>query len=251
MMLSRRRQMVELINQKGQISLMELSQAFPGLSEMTLRKDLKALDDSGQVVRIHGGARSLMHIISGDAPLSSRMMTNQLKKQLIAQKAVPLVRPGASVFLDSGSTMTEFAKVYPDHKGIVFCAGLTCLNELSRLSQPDLYVLGGLLNKPSKSVRDAGLLPQIAQLHFDLAFISVNGYTRQSGFNCLSSARWAIQQAIFDRSDQVIVLMDSRKVGRLCPFALCHPDRVDILVSDGDLPPEELAYLRKQGVQVL
>lgn len=243
--------MAALIDEKGYLSFADLMESFPRVSEMTLRKDLKYLDETGRIIRVHGGARSLQNVLKGDAPLTERMSVNILQKRLIAQKATSLLSPGASVFLDSGSTMFEFAKVFPDIPGTVFCGGLNNLMELSRLHQPDLYVLGGALNKPSKSVRDAGLSQWMKDIHFDLAFIAVNGYTREQGFNCISAARWEFEKAVLARSSKIIVLMDSGKVGKSNPFSICRPQNIDVLVSDDGLPQDMRDQFLELSVPVL
>ena len=62
----RRNKMVELINQKGNVSFAQIKSAFPNVSEMTLRTDLKALDEANRIVRIHGGAKSVQVVVGTD-----------------------------------------------------------------------------------------------------------------------------------------------------------------------------------------
>lgn len=247
----RRDKIAEFIKRQGTVTFGQLVELFPQVSEMTLRKDLKQLDSQGQIIRIHGGARSLDTLPGTDTPLVKRMSQNMDKKRGIAQKAKELISPGNAVFLDSGSTMTELAKVYPDQPGMVFTGGLSCLNELTTLQQTDVYVLGGKLNKNSLSVRDVAMASMVEDLHFDLAFISVNGFTAQSGFTCRSSFRWELEKVIIRRSGKVIVLMDSSKVGLSNPFSICMPREVDIVVCDHELDEETRKLLEEEGVRVL
>ena len=114
MLNERRSQILDAVNLRGTMTFSALMQMFPNISEMTLRKDLKSLDEEGKLVRIHGGARSLDTVLNADAPLTQRLSQNMELKREIALKARALVQPGMTVFMDSGSTMTELAKAFQD-----------------------------------------------------------------------------------------------------------------------------------------
>lgn len=109
----RRNQIVELVNRKGSISFAQLKEAFPSVSEMTLRTDLKALDEARRVVRVHGGVKSVEQVVGTDDLLSRRAARNAEAKQIIAEKAAALLRPNTTLFLDSGSTATAVARCIP------------------------------------------------------------------------------------------------------------------------------------------
>ena len=83
----RRNQIVELVNRKGSISFAQLKEAFPSVSEMTLRTDLKALDEARRVVRVHGGVKSVEQVVGTDDLLSRRAARNAEAKQIIAEKS--------------------------------------------------------------------------------------------------------------------------------------------------------------------
>ena len=116
----RRNAIVQLVNREGSLSFAQLKQAFPSVSEMTLRTDLKALDQARRVVRVHGGVKSVEVVVGTDDQLSLRTARNAEAKQIIAQKAAALVRPNTTVFLDSGSTATAAARCMPDEPMLIF-----------------------------------------------------------------------------------------------------------------------------------
>lgn len=218
---------------------------------MTLRKDLKSLDEEGKLVRIHGGARSLETVLTADTPLMQRMSQNIDLKREIATKARTLVQPGMTVFMDSGSTMTEFAKNFPDVSCTVFTVGVSCVQELCRLNQPEIYMLAGKVNRSSMSVRDAQLANSLQNLYFDIAFVGVNGFSVENGFSCYSSDRWNMEKAAVSRSARVAVLMDSTKAGRICPFSICDLKEIDVLVSDHKLDFQTKQMMENIDVEVL
>ena len=102
----RRSSIVELINQEGYVSFSRLKSAFPDVSEMTLRTDLKKLDEERLIVRVHGGAKSVSFAVGTDDLLARRSLRHAAEKAAIAQKAVRLLRPDTTIFIDSDSTTT-------------------------------------------------------------------------------------------------------------------------------------------------
>ena len=103
---TRRNAIVELIDEKGTVSFSQLKNAFPQVSEMTLRTDLRLLDEEKRILRIHGGAKSVQVLIGTDGLLKRKSVRNIPEKQKIAQKALTLLRADTTVYLDSGSTAT-------------------------------------------------------------------------------------------------------------------------------------------------
>ena len=112
---TRRNAIVDLINENGTVSFSQLKDAFPNVSEMTLRTDLKLLDEARRILRIHGGAKSVQVLIGTDDFLGRKSVRNIPQKQKIAEKALTLLRPDTTVYLDSGSTTTLFP---PPPKGV-------------------------------------------------------------------------------------------------------------------------------------
>ena len=82
----RRNAIVELVNREGSLSFVQLKEAFPSVSEMTLRTDLKALDQARRVVRVHGGVKSVEVVVGTDDQFGRRTARNASEKQIIAEK---------------------------------------------------------------------------------------------------------------------------------------------------------------------
>ena len=250
-MQQRRNELVELVNRMGTVSFHQIKAAFPEVSEMTLRTDLKALDADRRLVRIHGGARSVEQIIGTDGLLATRAGSHTEAKGLIARKAVELIKPNTTVFLDSGSIATALAAAFPDEQIMLFTSGITCAAELARLERPTVYMTGGELNRFSMSLNRSQAQASVRTLSFDQYFMGVTGYTTRGGIACGSSEETSLKQACIERADEVIALMDASKVGKRSTFTVCDLEQVDIVVSDGELPEEFLQACANAGVEVL
>lgn len=247
---ARRNSIVELVNSRGSVSFAQLREAFPQVSDMTLRTDLKALDQAKRLVRVHGGAKSVEQVIGTDDLLGRRMSRNAEAKQLIAQKAVKLLRPNTTFYLDSGSTATELARLIPDESYLIFTSGLSCAMELARLARSRVTVPGGSLNRYSMSVCGLPGIRELEQVNFDQMFLGVTCYSPETGFTCGVEEENRLKQTVLRRSGQVVVLLDSSKIGLKNTFSICGLSDVDIIVSDGRLPPDFLEQCRQYDITV-
>jgi DeoR family transcriptional regulator of aga operon len=247
----RRNAIVELINEHGTVSFSQLKDEFPNVSEMTLRMDLRLLDEAKRIVRIHGGAKSVQVVIGTDDYLSKRSVRNISEKQRIAEKAVGLIRPDTTIFLDSGSTATIAARLFPDQSNLIYTTGLSCATELANLSKPAVMIPGGTLNRYSQSVCGIGAVKELKRVNFSQTFLGVTSYSSGTGFTCGSNDEAILKETAIRQSDQTIVLMDSSKVGVKGTFNICGLDRVDMVISDGNLPEEFLEECRRFQVKVL
>lgn len=248
---SRRNAIVELINKNGTVSFAQLKKAFPDVSEMTLRTDLKTLDADKRIVRIHGGAKSVQVVIGTDDFLNKRSIYNIQAKRRIAEKALKLLRPNTNIFLDSGSTTTEFARMFPDQSNLVYTSGLTCATELANLEKPSVMLPGGNLNRYSLSVYGHSAIQELERVNFSQTYLGVTGYGYQEGFTCGNIDEAFLKQTAIKQSLQTIVLMDSSKIGKVSSFNICGLKDVDIIVSDDLLPEEFISECRKYHVTVL
>ena len=172
----RRNEIAEFINQKGNVRFSQIKDAFPNVSEMTLRTDLKALDKANRIVRVHGGAKSVQVVAGTDGFLNRRSIRNISEKQEIAEKALRLIKPDTIVFIDSGSTTTTLARMFPDQSNLIFTTGLSCATELANLEHPTVNIPGGRLNRYSMSVCGFSAIKELSYVNFDQAFMGVTCY---------------------------------------------------------------------------
>lgn len=249
-MVERRNKIVELINSEGAVSFAKLKASFPDVSEMTLRNDLKSLDEANLIVRIHGGAKSVERVIGTDDLFYKRSSRNMDKKKQIAEKANKLIHEGTSIFLDSGSTATELARVFPDGSYLVFTTGLTCALELAQLSKTKTHLIGGSLNPASLSVTGISCFECLERLKFNIAFLGVTGFTHEDGFNCGADDENWLKRSVIKRSEKKVLLLDSSKIGIENTFIFASLKEIDVIISDDELDPELVRYFKSSGIEV-
>ena len=247
----RRNAIVAFVNEKGNITFAQLEKKFTNVSPMTLRTDLKHLDEAKKIVRIHGGAKSVDVVLGTDDYIGRRAVRNVAEKENIVEKAKLLIKPNTSVFLDSGSTTTALAKIWPDQPNFIFTSSMTCMMELSKLKQPTIFVPGGELNKYSMSVCGVQTIESIKEVNFDLAFMGVTSYSGDVGFSCEVLMESYLKQAVLRQSAERIILMDSSKIDKKSTFHICQLEDASMVISDQNVPEYFQMECEKAGVHLL
>ena len=248
----RRKIILDMVRQEGSVTLAQLQERLSDVAEITLRRDLEALDRERQLVRIRGGAKSLEAILGVyEDSYANRLVNNAEEKHLIAQKAVRLFRPKTSIFLDSGSTAFCLAALMPDEECVITTPGITCAMELSKLQKPKLRMLGGVINKNSFSVNGDVSVAEAADLNFNIAFLGATGYIPGVGFVTSVTEDYMLKKTVVENSQKVVMLVDSTKVGKLSTYTVAPLGKVDTVVTDGRFREEDLAVLRDAGITVL
>ena len=247
----RRNAIVDFVNEKGNITFAQLEKKFPDVSQMTLRTDLKSLDEARRIVRIHGGAKSVEVVLGTDDYMGRRSVRNVEEKESIVEKAVHLIKPNTSVFLDSGSTTTALAKIWPDQPNFIFTSSMTCAMELLKLQYPTVFVLGGELNKYSMSVCGAWAIESVKAVNFDLAVLGITSYSADAGFSCDVLMEAYLKQAVLRQSAEKIVLMDSNKTDKKSTFHICRLEEVNMVISDQNISKDFQMECEKAGVHLL
>lgn len=247
----RRQAIVDLVNQAGELSIAQLHEAFPSVSEVTLRKDVRCLDEEKRLVRVFGGAKSIQDLSNVAANFSARNLLHQEEKLLIGSKAAALIPAGASVYLSAGTTCSAVARQLPRQPMNIFTDGLNIALDLPTYPEVHMELLGGTIDRRLMRLVGAEVMGALSQLYFDYAFIGALGFHPECGFSCSSPMIAATLKKAMERSDKVVILMDSSKVNNVRTPRSIDMDAVDIVVSDGKLPLEVVERMESHGITVL
>src|SRR5262245_22187714 len=223
------------------------------VSEMTIRRDLAALEDRGLIVRTHGGAISIgrREVFDGAEPaFSSRRRRNAAAKAAIAHAAAALVGERESIGIDVGTSALALAEALVERRDIaVFTNNLYAAAALGRGNCP-VHVLGGVVRGPELSVIGSNPLRQIRHYYLSKLFLGVSGATPE-GFFDYSPEDTEIKRAWMAQAERVIVLCDSSKFDHRSVTRVCGLGEVAVLVSEAP-PPHHLAEaLAKAGTKVV
>lgn len=221
------------------------------VSGETVRRDLEALQEAGQVKRIYGGA-VLPESPPNVTQYESRSVRSHRQKVAIGKAAAALVKPGETIILGIGTTTLEIARHLKGTDNVtVLTNSLAIVDELSHTGV-HVFCLGGRLDSDDLSMSGKLTVNSLQQFFVDRAFFSVGGVTLDGGlsdYNCESAM---ISQTIIDRADQIVLVADSGKFGSNGFAFICGLEDIDIVISDDSLPEEfQIGLEKRSGLRLI
>ncbi len=248
---NRQVRLLGIVAQEGFVSVAESARRF-GVSDMTIRRDLRRLEESGEVMRTHGGAlaRPAAGARTLEPSFNQRERENQAAKSAIARAAAAMVRPGEAIGLDLGTTVLEMAHALSGASGIsVFTNSLRAALALAD-SMITTYIPGGQLRGPEMSVCGSITLSQLENYRLDRVFLGVSGITADGVFD-YSVEETEIKRLYIRQSAEVVVLADASKFDHWSLVKVAELNRIHVLVTDRS-PEDGLQHaLEEAGVRVV
>ena len=228
-----------LLDKRGKLSLEQLDEFFPDVSQMTLRRDLFLLEQQGRIIRVRGGAMSVKEVqkISGEA-YTKKTTIHADEKIIIAQKAASLVEENSSIFIDGGTTAMCLAKELPDINVHVFTNGLAVAIELVQKKNVNVTIVGGQVMRDNLSTASPVARAYFENTNFEVAFLSSSAFTPERGFSCASQVEADLLKMVRGRAKSLYMMLDSSKVGKINPYTFANYQDIDVLITDNSLPQD-------------
>ncbi|MCP2030128.1 DeoR family transcriptional regulator of aga operon [Okibacterium sp. HSC-33S16] len=250
----RRERMADLIAARGFLKVSDLSETF-GVSEVTVRSDLAALDDGNAIRRVHGGAVPRGQRVR-EASFETSLEASALAKQAIGSRAAALVSSGQSVLLDVGTTALAVAQALADRADledlVIITNGLNIALELeAQIPRFTIIVTGGALRPLQHSLVHPLARTVLEQVHADIAFIGCNGVDAVAGVTNVNLPEAEVKQLMVSSADRVVVLADASKLGQVSLGSVCGIESVDVLLTNEGADATVLADLAAGGVEVV
>lgn len=238
----RRQAIINTVEREGRVVAAELA-ARLDTSEDTIRRDLRELDASGLLRRVHGGAVRLQQ----SASFSERATTDLPRKTALAHGLRACIRPGDTVLIDAGSTHLALARLLDDG-----CAATIVTNSpqialaLGAFQRTRIVLLGGTYHPSLGATVGAATLAEVARLRVDLALVGVCGLDPARGVSASDPEEAALKNAMFAASSRRAVAALNERFDDSAPFLFGALDEIDHLVLEHDAPPASIATLRQR-----
>lgn len=246
----RRRIICGLVGERGKVTVEDLADRF-GVSTVSIRSDLKALDQEGTILRIRGGAVARRE--DEDLPLSVKQNLRHAEKVRIAAVAASLIRDGETLILDSGTTTAEIAKQIRSLKLTsinVITNALNVASILAGCSHVTLIMLGGVLRPNSFSLSGPQAEQALEKLYADRLFLGGDSLDPELGLMTPYMLEAQLNAKMIEISRQVVVVADSSKLMRRNLSVIAKADRIHMLITDTEAQVEAVEALRERGVEV-
>jgi DeoR family transcriptional regulator of aga operon len=220
-----------------------------GVSEATVRRDLRLLEEQRMLARTHGGA--VANDVMYELPLRYKAARHQPEKTRIAREAAGRVADGSVVGLTGGTTTTEVARDLLDRTGLtVVTNALNIAGELAIRSDLKLVVTGGTARPESYELVGPLAERTLEEMHLDVAIVGADGIALDEGLTTHHEVEAHTNLALIERAERVIVVADSSKIGNVAFAMICPVDRIDGLITDHGANVRALRALRDAGVPV-
>ena len=245
----RQERIKKYVESKNVATIKELQGLFPDISLMTLHRDLSALEEMGIVTKHRGGVRSVRQL--DDIEFNIRMKENTSGKLSMIKKAMKLLKPQSSIFLDTSTSNLILARNLPDIELNITTISPNIAIELCRLKNSTVNLCGGTMNARTLSVSGINTLETLKRINIDMAFIGVSGCSSDVGFTCGTEADMMIKRLVIQKARTSVVYCEAEKFKRLMPFSFAEISDVDYVISDESLPESFIQKCEESGTKIL
>ena len=252
---AKRRQLItRLVEEEERVSVADLSERF-GVTDTSIRRDLRLLEIEGRVKRTHGGAVATRRSPRAGA-YRAKEREHLAQKRRIAAAAAALVTNGSVVLFDSGTTVAQVAaQITPafrvDSAITVVTHSLPVIEEFGSWPEPHLVCLGGLFFPNYQAFAGPTTISNLRGLSADIVFLGCDGLTIEEGVTTPHVLVAEVGAMMASRARRVIALADSSKLERSGLTPIVPLSEVDLLITDSAADSSYLDQIRSAGCEVL
>lgn len=230
------KKLVALLEERGSCAIADLANHF-GVSEETVRRDIRQLEETGRAFKVHGGVRLPDNQL--EAPYRLRMREQSKGKQGIARRAARLVKDGMTVLIDSGTTSFYVAReLAPLRRLTIVTNNLAVASELLGRNDHRIFLAGGAVNIDYRATFDAEAVAYTRRFAPDVAILSMGAIEAKRAFLDFEPGEAGYKRAVLDRARRVVVVADAVKFTRHGSVHVADFGAVHDIVTDAPPPPE-------------
>lgn len=211
-----------------------------GISEDSIRRDLRELADEGRCIRVYGGA---LPVPAADAPVAQRLSIATDSKERVARAALALIRPASTIILDAGTTTLAMARMLPGDVTVLTPSPAVALAAMES-SRARVIMIGGELSRHSAVVGGALAQEAIARLAADVFFLGATGIHPVHGLTTGELDDAVTKRALAARSADTFVLGSAEKIGAVSRFPVLSLEEITGVVTDPEDDDPLIAQLR-------
>jgi DeoR/GlpR family transcriptional regulator of sugar metabolism len=246
----RREKIIELLRENGSCRVQELKQIFQ-VSEPTIRQDLEIMEQSGLIIRQHGGA-FISNYSSFASGIQLERYINMEKKALIGEKAASFVDSGDSIILDSGTTVTEMIKHLLSKKDLkVVTPAINITLVLGKEPSNHIVMTGGEFKAPTLSLTGENTVHVFKDLYVEKLFLAAGGFSCHAGLTYPSFTDLPLKRAMINSARTVYLLVDSSKLEKILFASLGCLDKINYLVTDAGVTEDYIKKLSGLNIKTI
>jgi len=246
----RQQQMLQYVQERQRAAVSELSETF-GVSEATVRRDLKELEEAGLLRRTHGGAITREAVGVEPSFLEKRDRFAD-EKQRIAKEAACLIEKNEIVLLDSGTTTYQLAKLLKRRSPLTIVTNShQILQELQWAEHLELISTGGTVRRETLSLVGPLAERGLSMMKVDKLFLGTNGLHPEEGVTTPHLLEAQVKRAMIRSAKEVVLLCDHSKLNKTTFAKVCPLSAIDTLITDRGISADLLDQIKNDGTDVI
>ena len=244
--ITRRNAIKEQLMERKSVTITDLANRL-NVTKETIRRDLRLMEEQGELIRTHGGAY-ILDGVQNDIDISMRQVIKTEEKAIIAEKCSEHIQSGDSIFLDGSTTCWFVAKRLVKQNLTVLTTSLQIATILSTSPSINLIVIGGTFSPNSMSFLGDNACRALQNYFVDKAFISCRSASIENGITDVSENDAAIHRLVTHRSNRTYLVLDHSKVDHTSFAFTCHFNDIDAVICDRPLPQVWQEYLSNRNI---
>ena len=241
---------LEKLKKEGRVNIIDLVEEM-NVSGVTIRKDLKLLEDKNLLFRTRGGG-SINNPYAVDRPIYEKEFINSDEKKRIAKAAIELIGQTDSIMIGSGTTVFEIARaLFPSKHLTVITPALRVGLELSNRPNVEVLQLGGLIRQNSSSVAGSHAIRVLEDISCGILFLGVDGIDIDFGISISNLSEAALNQKMIETAQTVVVLADSTKFDRRGLGRICGLDQIHYIITDNRVSKSTIKAIEDHNVKMI
>lgn len=247
----RRNMILKCIASEGRAEVNKLAETF-GVSVMTIRRDLKELEQKGFITRTWGGAIASESFID-EIPYKQKAVTNIELKESIARMAAKLINKNDSVILDAGSTTLEIAKILRvESKSLTIVTNdLNIALELADVPQIKVYTTGGYVQSMVYCLIGDEALNFINSINSNIAFIGAGAIDLDTRVYTPTMEKAHLKRAMIQNTANAVLVADYTKFGHRAFAKVCEIEQFDMVITNEGIPDEIVDQIENKGIKAI
>lgn len=245
--MKRHQLILQRLQEQKHVEVPDLCEAL-NVSAVTIRKDLRLLEEKGLLFRTHGGA-ALENPYIKDRPVNEKELLQVAEKTGIATAAAQLIGAQEAIIIASGTTLVALARAIPPHLPLtVITSALNVGMELLQHPEIEVMQLGGYLRHSSSSATGPHAEQVLADVSCSKLFLGVDGIDLEFGLTTTNIGEARLNQAMMRAAQETIVLADSSKFGKRGFGRICGLEQIHRIITDKGLAEQDAKRLEEQGI---
>ena len=238
---------LERLRADGAVRVSDLMRQL-AVSDMTVRRDLEALEAQGHLVKVHGGATLLRESALHEPGFDTKRTLEHDSKLAIARVAASMVEPGMAVAISAGSTTYEVSRRLAEVPRLtVVTNSVPAAEVLYHGGRNDqTIILSGGVRTPSNALVGPFAVGALRAVNVDLVFLGVHGIHERAGFTTPNMLEAETDQALIETGGRLVVTSDHTKWGITGVSTIARLERADVVISDSGLDVEARAILEER-----